>query len=200
MSGSKSNPVGVDSTFRRKWDTSKYEGVQYEDSDDDQPKKPANWGVRRAPLQGRVEKVDIDSNVGKTVIVSNQTPLRQQAGYYCDVCDCLVKDSMNYLDHINGRNHQRALGMSMRVERSTVDQVKNRLQMAKKKSTEKIVSEDVEDRLRRRAAEEEEKKRMKKDKKSESRAQDEDNAVGDGDADEAVMAALGFGGFGSSKK
>ena len=29
-------------------------------------------------------------------------PLAQQAGYYCNVCDCILRDSQSYLDHING--------------------------------------------------------------------------------------------------
>ena len=37
--------------------------------------------------------------------------------------DCILRDSASYLDHINGKYHNRALGMSMRVERSTADQV-----------------------------------------------------------------------------
>ena len=47
-----------------------------------------------------------------------------QAGYYCSVCDCILRDSMSYLDHINGKYHNRALGMNMRVERSTADQAR----------------------------------------------------------------------------
>lgn len=54
-------------------------------------------------------------------------PLSQQAGYYCSVCDCILRDSQSYLDHINGKWHNRALGMTMRVEKSTVDQVGARL-------------------------------------------------------------------------
>ena len=33
---------------------------------------------------------------------------------------------MNYLDHINGKRHQRRLGFSMRVERSSVGDVRAR--------------------------------------------------------------------------
>jgi len=47
-----------------------------------------------------------------------------QAGYYCSVCECVLRDSQSYLDHINGKYHNRALGMNMVVERSTADQVR----------------------------------------------------------------------------
>lgn len=58
-----------------------------------------------------------------TQVVGMNMPLNQQAGYYCGVCDCVLRDSQSYLDHINGKWHNRALGMTMRVEKSSVDQV-----------------------------------------------------------------------------
>lgn len=56
-------------------------------------------------------------------VVGMNMPLNQQAGYFCSVCDCILRDSQSYLDHINGKWHNRALGMTMRVEKSTVEQV-----------------------------------------------------------------------------
>jgi U4/U6.U5 tri-snRNP component SNU23 len=59
-------------------------------------------------------------------------------GWHCKVCDCFLRDSLTYLDHINGKKHQRNLGFSMRVERSTKDQVSSRLAMlAKEKEKQK---------------------------------------------------------------
>ncbi|KAF5952559.1 hypothetical protein HYC85_010503, partial [Camellia sinensis] len=49
------------------------------------------------------------------------------------VCECVVKDSANYLDHINGKKHQRALGMSMRVEQASLEQVQERFELLKKR-------------------------------------------------------------------
>jgi len=83
--------------------------------------------VQRQPLKHRDYEVDLDSRLGKTQVVTPIAPLNQQAGYYCSVCECVVKDSANYLDHINGKKHQRALGMSMRVERASLEQLCRRL-------------------------------------------------------------------------
>ena len=54
-------------------------------------------------------------------------------GFKCKETGVILRDSMSYLDHINGKKQQRALGMSMRVERSTVDQVKARFESHKRK-------------------------------------------------------------------
>jgi U4/U6.U5 tri-snRNP component SNU23 len=88
-------------------------------------------------LKPRDYDVDLDSSVGKSIVVNKTTPSAQAGGFYCNVCDCVVKDSINFLDHINGRKHQRNLGMSMKVERSTVEQVRERFAMHKRKAQEK---------------------------------------------------------------
>lgn len=79
--------------------------------------------VERTELKQRDYQIDLSARLGKTQVVGLNMPLSQQAGYYCSVCDCILRDSQSYLDHINGKWHNRALGMTMRVEKSTVDQV-----------------------------------------------------------------------------
>lgn len=111
---------------RRKWDKDEYERIAAErlrddsESDDDTSSKTP---AQREYLKQRDYKVDLESRLGKSVVINKSTPNSQSGGYYCNVCDCVVKDSINFLDHINGKKHQRNLGMSMRVERSTLDQV-----------------------------------------------------------------------------
>ena len=48
------------------------------------------------------------------------------------MCDCILRDSQSYLDHINGKYHNRALGMSMTVEKSTADDVRKKFESLQK--------------------------------------------------------------------
>lgn len=54
------------------------------------------------PLLSAPFQIDLAAKLNKTQVVSVTMPLSQQAGYYCSVCDCQLRDSQSYLDHING--------------------------------------------------------------------------------------------------
>jgi U4/U6.U5 tri-snRNP component SNU23 len=105
-----SNPVGVDNTFRRKFDKEEYleRARQREREEKEEARKGKEKGppVQRQPLKHRDYEVDLESRLGKTQVVTPIAPLSQQAGYYCKVCECVVKDSANYLDHINGKKRK----------------------------------------------------------------------------------------------
>ncbi|PXF47820.1 Zinc finger matrin-type protein 2 [Gracilariopsis chorda] len=83
---------------------------------DDDPFAPT-----RAWLTKRDHDIDLESKVGTVEVV----PSVQKSGFYCKLCDTTMKDSNRYLQHVNSRFHQKALGMSMRVRRSTAQEIRN---------------------------------------------------------------------------
>lgn len=93
----------VDVVGRRKWDLNEYK-KKLEDKAKEKNKIVKDF---QRPHE---KKLDLTENLGKSFIV-NSINHNSRAGYYCDVCDCLLKDSMTYLNHINGKKHQRKLGM-----------------------------------------------------------------------------------------
>ena len=129
--------------FRRTWDAEDYEQKAKERLQEDldflegkTSSSKSDEHVQREKLKARDYAVDLKSRLGKSQVITKTTPLAEQGGYYCNVCDCVVKDSINFLDHINGKKHQRNMGMSMKVERSSLDQVKARFANNKKKKEE----------------------------------------------------------------
>lgn len=138
-----SNAPGKNDSFRRTWDKEEYEKRARErlEEDEDEEEEAETSRKREAPVKRKLLKkreydVDLESNLGKSVVITKNSTMSQSGGYYCNVCDCIVKDSINFLDHINGKKHQRNLGMSMKVERSSLDQVKKRFEFNKRKREE----------------------------------------------------------------
>lgn len=231
--------------IRRTWDKELYEkkardrvehGDEYVDGESTNKAKARNiikeefqaagddaagpMGSQRAFLNARETKVDLDGKVGKIEMINptNATAARG-AGFWCEVCTCLLKDSASYLDHINGRKHQKALGFSMRVERADVGSVKSRLDEMKRKldankyaaslpkKSKREVFTDYEAKLNNELAEISTAKQRKKQEKEaakqkeieEKKAIDEAEAEGEGADNKEMMAMMGFGAFGSTK-
>ncbi|KAI7883234.1 hypothetical protein K492DRAFT_159557 [Lichtheimia hyalospora FSU 10163] len=208
-----------DTDFRRKWDRAEYieRAKQRENRDRLAEKNEERRRMGLAPirekkdnneqlesLKMRDDRIDFDSNIGKIQVVQGGSSgeASRQPGFYCKACDIVVKDSANYLDHINGRKHQRNVGVQMKVERSSVDSVKDRLAMLKRKKEEPEEEYDLDQRiasLKQQEEEERQKRRERKRQKKEARKKKHDKED-EPTAEEDDMAKLmGFSGFGSTK-
>mmetsp|Transcript_56720 Transcript_56720/g.168457 ORF Transcript_56720/g.168457 Transcript_56720/m.168457 type:complete len:240 (-) Transcript_56720:363-1082(-) len=228
-------------SFRREWDKEAFEKKAKErldaeltlEEDREHAKTAPQPIVQRAPLQRRTEDLQLAKYVGSRQVVTGAQALAgQMAGaYYCNVCECPLRDSANYLLHINGRKHNRMLGMSMRAERSTVGEVRARLEAHKGDKDEAELPDDVkaerflqefDERIKAREEavhlEAVEQRRMKKEVARAAAEQElaefgggrGDSGTGAAAGDDGLevvaapvddeMAAMGFAGFGGSKK
>ncbi|KAJ1969653.1 U4/U6.U5 snRNP associated protein, partial [Dimargaris verticillata] len=182
-----------DTSFRRTWDRDEYErrarerNRQEREQDEDEDRrrkglKPLHRDRSVQPsrdlLQARTEKVNLTLTLGKTQVVQTSGSAAKQPGFYCKVCDCVVKDSIAYLDHINGKKHQRNLGMSMHVERSTLEQVKARIAMLKERKRQSKKEYDLDERIEEIKRQEDEQKRQRKERKKEKRKQQQQTLAG----------------------
>uniref|UniRef100_A0A5S6QS10 U1-type domain-containing protein n=1 Tax=Trichuris muris TaxID=70415 RepID=A0A5S6QS10_TRIMR len=195
-------PVAADD-HRRKWDTGEYERLARERLEEEKRREKEKVTpkdkVRREILKPRDYKIDLDSKVGKSIVITKTTPASEAGGYYCNVCDCIVKDSINFLDHINGKKHQRNMGMSMRVKKSTLDEVKARFATKRQEMEEKKKGYSIEERMReiqeeeRKLAEYKQQKRAKRLKPQQEESEDDEES-------ELMAKTMGIKAFSTSKK
>lgn len=213
-----SKAAGVDNTQRRKWDKDEYarraaEREAREKAEEHGGKKPGgapprNKGgiiiredLRMDNIIARDYKRDIESRVGTKQIVNVETGAGM--GFQCKETGVVLHDSAAYLDHINGKKQMKARGLSMRVERSTVDQVKAKFEAVKKRKAEEaknVGPVDYNKRLAIAEADEETLKARKKEKekaKKEAKKKEEEDKLAElGGLDPEMAAMMGFSGFG----
>lgn len=190
-------------------------------------------GSKRAYLKAREGTVTdiIDAKVGTSEIISaeaaasavstvpaaagassgNDTSVvKTGVGWHCRVCDCFLKDSHTYLDHINGRKHQKKLGYTMRVEQSTKDQLMDTLKQLTNETLQKddeaqvVDYEDIvkqKDEELKKRKEERKKKRLERKKRaaqenSEEEVIENEEEEVEAEVDPSLAAMMGFSGFG----
>uniref|UniRef100_M4B875 C2H2-type domain-containing protein n=1 Tax=Hyaloperonospora arabidopsidis (strain Emoy2) TaxID=559515 RepID=M4B875_HYAAE len=88
-------------------------------------------GSARAFLKARSSKISLENSVG-TVKVVKSDDLSKSSGYYCEVCECSLKDSVAYLDHINGKKHYEKKLKVVEEEEARVKRRKNEQKKVKK--------------------------------------------------------------------
>mmetsp|Transcript_19456 Transcript_19456/g.28837 ORF Transcript_19456/g.28837 Transcript_19456/m.28837 type:complete len:265 (-) Transcript_19456:383-1177(-) len=220
------NNKNVGPVIPQKGENNKKRALLLGDDDDEKEEfQPATAGAvgpeksERAFVKARRNKVDIDSKIGSTEVISadaaaandiSEGVTKTGVGWHCKVCDCFLKDSHTYLDHINGRKHQRNLGYSMRVERSTKEQVNERLkqllvdqqQQQKSSSIPEDLLMGASDMIKKKDTDlkrqKEERIKRRKERKEAAKRQEEDDD--EPQIDPAMAAMMGFSGFGGGNK
>ncbi|KAI4200344.1 MAG: hypothetical protein LQ350_003992 [Teloschistes chrysophthalmus] len=125
----------------------------------------------------RAARLDVSANVGKTTLVpagASTGKRGRSAGFYCPDCDLTFKDNLQFVDHLNSKQHLSNTGQTGEVKRATVEEVRERLEWLarrKREEAEKVADTVVElgARLEKREeemeAEREEKRRKRREKR-----------------------------------
>ncbi|KAK9234952.1 hypothetical protein V1525DRAFT_411383 [Lipomyces kononenkoae] len=175
---------------------------------------------RRAPtppdareIEMRRQRLNLDQDLNKVTLVpagaSAVGKKGRGAGFYCEACDLTFKDSLQWVDHLNSKQHLRATGQTETQERATLKDVQDRLEWLRRKRDEENQGQmyDIKKRIAERQRIEEEERRMRREKRMqkrrEKRAQaQETTGHEDDDMDEdrrRMEDMMGIRGFGSTK-
>eukprot|EP01053_Blabericola_migrator_P002973 Blabericola_migrator_1__2972@NODE_1859_length_3646_cov_357_337804_g1189_i0_p4_GENE_NODE_1859_length_3646_cov_357_337804_g1189_i0NODE_1859_length_3646_cov_357_337804_g1189_i0_p4_ORF_typecomplete_len140_score31_32zfC2H2_jaz/PF12171_8/1_6e05zfU1/PF06220_12/1_3e04zfU1/PF06220_12/0_00064zfmet/PF12874_7/1_1e04zfmet/PF12874_7/5e03zfmet/PF12874_7/0_0019CCDC84/PF14968_6/0_024_NODE_1859_length_3646_cov_357_337804_g1189_i07481167 len=126
----------TDAFGRRIWDKSQYQTKPLTEPDKPVvPRRLVEESVR-THLKERDYELNLEKTIGQQKVITATAHTSQQGGYWCSVCECLLKDSGSYLDHLNGKKHNRTLGMSMRVKKASKEDVAKRLKDLKDKKNQ----------------------------------------------------------------
>lgn len=194
-----------DTDFRRTWNREEYAAKAKAEED---KKKEENKARYEAKLEGkkwhkhvdlseldatsaRGSRLDVASMVGKTTIVPASAGIGKRgrsAGFYCEACDLTYKDNVQYIEHLNSKQHLINTGQSGEVKRATLQDVRDRIEMlrAVKRNREeeerKLGELDISARIKKaedvEAAEREEKRRKRNEKRRKGGVKQEDEWEG----------------------
>ena len=187
-----------DTDFRRTWDRSEYEAKAKERDSERREEAKARY---EAKLEGkkwhkqvdfstldntsaRGSRLDVASMVGKSTLVPAGAGVGKRgkgAGFYCEDCDLTFKDNVQYIEHLNSKQHLVNTGQSGEVKRATLQDVRDRLEMLKarkrqQEEEDKLAGEvDIKERIKkaedRDEAEREEKRRKRNEKRKSAKAE-----------------------------
>ena len=170
--------------------------------------------------QARASRLDVSSNVGKTVLMPAGAATGKRgrgAGFYCGDCDLTFKDSVQWVEHENSMQHLRAIGQTGEVKRSTREEVRGAIERVwervegERKGEEKTLGERLDDRKEEDDRKREEgrikrrelavRKRAEKEKEVQVKKEYGEDVRIEGEHDEDdMMKFMGMTGFGTSKK
>lgn len=199
MPDPKANAYGSstsDTSFRKTWDLTEYAEKARQRSEREREEGQARYEAKLAgkkyvarraatPPGGnkdstsRLNRLDVAAHVGKTSLVPAGSAVGKRgrgAGFYCEDCDLTFKDNLQFVDHLNSKQHLMNVGETGEVQRAGVEEVRERLAWLKRKMEEERKEADrvdLERRLEDRQEEDERKREEKRRKRREKRRRTE---------------------------
>jgi len=159
--GAYGTSTGGDTAFRKTWDRDEYaakalsrdQQIKQEGQERREAAAQGKKFVRRASTppdaratEARSQRLNVAERVGKTSIVpagAGQGKRGKGAGFYCDCCDLTFKDNLQFVEHLNSKQHLVASGETGEVRRATLAEVRERFEWLKRKREEAVAREQV---------------------------------------------------------
>lgn len=207
-----SNSKSSDTSFRKTWDRAEYAAkaevreakYKEEGAARAEAKAQGKKYFARASTppdaketESRTARLDVSNNVGKTMLVPAGAATGKRgrgAGFYCADCDLTFKDNLQFVEHLNSKQHLQNSGQTGEVRKATLEEVRERLQwLAQKKREEEAGVGDVVDlgkRLEVRKEVEEREREEKRQKRREKRRKTEGGVGVKEEDDEGVGSGI----------
>ncbi|KAK9449319.1 uncharacterized protein V1518DRAFT_415663 [Limtongia smithiae] len=166
-------------------------------------------------IEIRRQRLNLDQDLNRvTLVPAGASAVGRRgrgAGFYCDACDLTYKDSLQWIDHLNSKQHLRATGQTETQQRASLEDVQKRLEWLRQKRDEAGLGQkyNIQQRIAERRKLEEAEREARRERRRQKRAarrrvptRSDDDSSG-GEEGESVRGAMqqmmGFAGFGSTK-
>ncbi|EEQ84184.1 hypothetical protein RJZ56_000501 [Blastomyces dermatitidis] len=194
-----------DTSFRKTWDREEYSRKAAAEEAKSKVESKARYEAKlagkkyHAPVDfstleatsSRSERLNVASMVGKTTIIPAGSAVGKRgrgAGFYCPECNLTYKDNIQFVEHLNSKQHLIATGQSGEVVVATLEDVRQRLRWLSHKRRVQEEEErkagqlDLGERLKTREEEEarerEERRRKRNEKRRKGGVKQEDSWEG----------------------
>jgi U4/U6.U5 tri-snRNP component SNU23 len=181
-----------DTDFRRTWDRDEYAAKAKKEAEE---RKVDAQARHEAKLEGkkwhkhvdtstldetsaRTARLDVSSLVGKSTLVPAGAGIGKRgkgAGFYCEACDLTYKDNVQYIEHLNSKQHLINTGQSGEVKRANLEDVRNRIDMLiqrkrdREEEEQKLAETDITARIKKTEEEDAKDREEKRRKRNEAR-------------------------------
>lgn len=137
-----------DTDFRKTWDKAEYaekaKKEEQERKDDAKARYEAKLEGKKwhkhvdmsslDATSARNSRLDVASMVGKSILVPAGAGVGKRgrgAGFYCEFCDLTFKDNVQYIEHLNSKQHLINTGQSGEVKKATLGDVQAKIEQLK---------------------------------------------------------------------